>query len=78
MVGHDLQLVPELAEIHADVRSRHGQVRAWYTIITVGILEIIRLHISDCKKVTVAASWHKTVSTILTKQPKYFGLLTTF
>ncbi len=32
VVGHDLQLVPELAEIHADVRSRHGQVRAWYTI----------------------------------------------
>jgi hypothetical protein len=38
MVGHDLQLVPELAEIHANVRSRHGQIRAWYTI-TVRILD---------------------------------------
>jgi len=38
VVGHDLQLVPELAEIHADVRSRHGQISAWYTI-TVRILD---------------------------------------
>jgi hypothetical protein len=48
VVGHDLQLVPELAEIHADVRSCHGQVRAWYTITTVAILEIIRLRITNC------------------------------
>jgi hypothetical protein len=43
----------------------------------LGIKEIIRLHITDCKKVTEAASWHNTVSTILTKLREYSCLLTT-